>query len=165
MVNRTVYSTETSLFELLEKNSPSEFTRRSIDGHVVGSNKCVGYCLFEDHPGFLTNEQYRNHDCLKKNCCHFVPRSRKQPPQKANQDISPLILNHVQKSIPADAGIKIIKVAPCGPRRYSASYITVTNDHNPERYADAALKQFGVRISFVRLNYDFDVCVKLICGE
>ena len=42
-MNNVVYTTEMNKYAFFEKGSPSAFTRVCIDGHITGSNKCVGY--------------------------------------------------------------------------------------------------------------------------
>ncbi len=55
-------------------------TRRCIDGSITGSNKCVGYCLCELHPGFLTDRHRRTRGCRKKGCDYYVEKTRKACP-------------------------------------------------------------------------------------
>ena len=41
--------------------------RRCIDGSVTGRNRCVAYCNYENHPGFLTRPHLLSHNCAAKN--------------------------------------------------------------------------------------------------
>ena len=47
-----------------------------MDGRVYGCSKCVGYCRYYGHPGFLTGKLRQEHDCLGKGCAHYVPKER-----------------------------------------------------------------------------------------
>ena len=47
---------------------------RCIDGTITGSNKCVGFCDYYGHRGFLTKETRKKHDCLKKECAYYVAK-------------------------------------------------------------------------------------------
>ena len=48
--------------------------RRCIDGRFTGSNKCVGYCDCYLHRGYLTKELRKQHNCLVKECGHYVSK-------------------------------------------------------------------------------------------
>ncbi len=61
-----------SVFDLSSSNA--NHTRRCIDGKITGSGKCVGYCTFYEHEGFLTRQLRQEHDCLKKGCRYYVNR-------------------------------------------------------------------------------------------
>ena len=50
--------------------------RRCIDGNVTGRNRCVGYCNYENHPGFLTRSHLLAHNCEEKNCVYFAPQEK-----------------------------------------------------------------------------------------
>ena len=78
-MNTVVYSTEHSGYHMFEnKNTPQ---RRCIDGKITGSNKCVGYCRYMGHPGFLTEKNRKEHDCLGKGCHYYVSKKRKEEPE------------------------------------------------------------------------------------
>ena len=74
-------------YAFYESKSPAVYSRRCIDGSVVGCSKCVGYCQCGEHPGFLTKEQRKQHDCIKKGCYHYL-----QKPKRQREDHDGLIL-------------------------------------------------------------------------
>ena len=76
------YSTLT--YADLERKQATPFRRRTIDGSITGSNKCVGYCLFDDHPGYLTEKQRHNHNCLANNCYHYIAKEKSTEPRFFN---------------------------------------------------------------------------------
>lgn len=61
-------------YQQLEARYGSGHNRRLIDGRVTGCGKCVGYCQYRNHSGFLTKEQRKEHDCLSKQCFYYVPK-------------------------------------------------------------------------------------------
>lgn len=69
-----VYSTATPSVSFSADNSPHH--RRCIDGTVTGCGNCVGYCQFRDHPGYLTKDLRKQHDCIKKGCNYYIPKSK-----------------------------------------------------------------------------------------
>ena len=69
-----VYSNVSSSEYFSVDNSPHH--RRCIDGKVTGCGNCVGYCKFHEHPGYLTKNLRKQHDCIKKGCNYYVPKSK-----------------------------------------------------------------------------------------
>ena len=50
--------------------------RKCIDGSVTGCGKCVGYCNYRGHPGYLTKELRRQHNCVKKSCRYYESKEK-----------------------------------------------------------------------------------------
>ncbi len=50
--------------------------RHCIDGTKTGCGKCVGYCTYYEHTGFLTDSLRKKHNCLKKGCRYYVPKDK-----------------------------------------------------------------------------------------
>ena len=69
-----VYSTGLDSYAEREKQQSSPHHRRCIDGKVTGSSKCVGFCTFREHPGYLTQQLRRDHDCIKKSCRYYLQK-------------------------------------------------------------------------------------------
>lgn len=61
-------------YQQMESLYGSGNNRRLIDGKITGCGKCVGYCRFEKHPGFLTRMQRKEHNCLGKRCFYYIAR-------------------------------------------------------------------------------------------
>ena len=57
-----------------ERSYGEGHNRRCIDGRMTGSGKCVGYCRYDGHPGFLTREQRKEHNCIQKECFYYLPK-------------------------------------------------------------------------------------------
>jgi len=159
-MDNIVYSTETNRYNLYEKAERSRFERRSIDGTIVGCSKCCGYCQYEEHPGFLTEKQMKEHACLKKQCYHFIQK----PPRPAKQKNSKpsVIFDFVEKKLSNIDGIKVMRInnkdSSC-----VAYFVTITNEYNFDDCIFEAKEKYDVSLSFVRLDYDFDVSAKIIC--
>ena len=50
--------------------------RRCIDGKITGCGNCIGYCQYREHPGYLTKELRKQHNCIKKGCRYYLPKER-----------------------------------------------------------------------------------------
>lgn len=165
LLNNVVFSTGIDRYAFFEKKSPSNYTRRCIDNSIIGSNKCVGYCQYDGHPGFLTKSLLKKHNCIEKECYHFVKKSGKDKPLNDNYDISSLIMAHAQNFFSNNEAIKIMSVKNTEYKDYTISYITITNECNFNDYISIALNVFDANVSFVRLNYDFETCAALILAN
>ena len=74
--NTVVYTfIESDLYHYMESKQESPHRRKCIDGSVTGSGNCVGYCRFCEHPGYLTKELRKEHDCIKKGCHYYTAKS------------------------------------------------------------------------------------------
>ncbi len=163
MMNTRVYTTENNQYEHFEKLSPSSFTRRCIDNTITGSNKCVGYCQYSGHPGFLTDKQRKEHNCIGKQCYHYLPKPQKNKHlQKTIIDQSKTVLSTIRRLMLDNEGIRVLRVENHNINRYAAFYVTITNECELSSYETRVQRELGVEIDFVRLDYDFDKCVALL---
>lgn len=69
-----IFSTAESFVSFAADDSPHH--RRCIDGKNTGCGNCVGYCKYNGHPGYLTKELRKKHDCIKKGCNYYVPKTK-----------------------------------------------------------------------------------------
>lgn len=74
--HKTVYRTNENIYLRMEGNAPSPHHRRCIDGKITGCGKCVGYCRYSEHPGYLTSKHRNEHDCIRKKCFYYVPKKK-----------------------------------------------------------------------------------------
>ncbi len=75
-MNNIVYTAEGTLYGYYEKQSRSVYSRRTIDGKTVGCSKCVGYCSYDEHTGFLTQKLRKQHNCIKKRCDYYIGKKK-----------------------------------------------------------------------------------------
>ncbi len=59
-----------------EAKNTTPHHRKCIDGKVTGSGNCVGYCQYCQHPGYLTKELRKEHNCIKKGCNYYLPKEK-----------------------------------------------------------------------------------------
>lgn len=157
-----VYSSARNVYEEYEKASPSAYTRKSITGAVIGCNKCIGYCKYHGHPGFLTVDQRKKHNCIGKECFYYLAKPRREKGQKRTTDnLLSDILPAIQSTI-VNEGVKIIRVTETGQNEVTAYFVTITNDYSFAESVIRIQESYGVAVSFSKLDYDFDTCVELL---
>ena len=67
-----LYTVEYSAYPNKSMGTPHH--RRCINGKTTGCGNCVGYCKYNGHPGYLTRELRKQHDCVKKGCNYYIPK-------------------------------------------------------------------------------------------
>lgn len=161
----TVYSTAESLYEQYEKRYCSKYDRRCIDNTVTGCNKCVGYCQYEEHPGFLTEELRKKRNCIGKQCFHYVAKPKKKKTPQLIVDLTSSILAVVRKAMSQNEFARVLRVENAEFKRYNAYYVTISSECVFDGYATQIKNELGVEVDFINLNYDFDKCVALLCAN
>ena len=152
-------------YALYEQHSPSKYTRQCIDHTITGCNKCLGYCRYDGHPGFLTERHIREHECLQKDCFYFLQKPKKpSEPLRRNLDLSEAILDQLQR-IASGEFIKFLRVKNASLNSYTAYYVTITNDYSFAGYLEQVKSKHGINLSFEKLNYDFETCVSILCAN
>lgn len=69
-----VYSTENLYGALLRTKMQGKINRVCINGQVTSCGNCVGFCRYNGHPGFLTREMRKEHNCIKKGCLYYLAK-------------------------------------------------------------------------------------------
>ncbi len=161
-MNKVVYSTSTDRYALAERNSPSQYTRKCINGKITGCSNCVGYCQYEGHPGFLTKELRQKHDCIGKECYHFIPKpTREKNPTTKVFDISDIVKAQVKEF----EGMRILRANLSTDGLWTIHYVAISNDYPLDKIAEAIEQETGIVILWNKLNYSFDKCVTLIMNN
>lgn len=141
--------------------------RPCIDGKVTGSCNCVGYCEYEIHPGFLTEQLRKSHRCIENGCIHY---REKQVTENIPQIVIPqrdmteellCLANHCTAEF---EGMKFIRVAQTAYNCWTAYYVAIS-DYALNRIEQHISERTGVDVTFQRLNYKYDIAAKLIFSE
>lgn len=154
-----VLTKENNLYAYYEGRSHSRINRICIDGRVTGCGKCVGYCQYSGHPGFLTRDLRKQHNCIGRGCYYYVSRPRKEKNQIESQ--SGIYLNKVKHILQPYEGMKVLGVDETN-EGLLLRYITITNSYSLEELTEMLEEKLGCDIIWERLNYNFDVCAKLL---
>ncbi len=136
--------------------------RRCIDGRITGSGNCIGYCTFDEHSGFLTRELRKEHDCIKKGCRYYLPKAKKHETVGTASDKSPQILRRAVQLFSDTETAVPLRAQSESIFDYTVSYVTITNEVPVCKAEKILSEEFGVNVSFRRLDYDFDTCVKIL---
>lgn len=160
----TAFSNATLIRDYLyyEKQENSSHNRRCIDGHITGCGKCVGYCQYVGHSGYLTQELRRKHDCLGKGCFYYLPKIKQKHQQKAS-DISPdQIVTMASKLLEEYEGLRIMKADKVPKGGWLLKYVSITNAYSITSIELQLSTVLGQPTVMVDLNYDFEKAAKLI---
>ena len=66
------------LYHWMEEQYGKGHERLCIDGKKTASCKCMGCCMYGNHPGFLTEKLLEQHQCMENDCIHYLPKPRKR---------------------------------------------------------------------------------------
>ncbi len=147
-------------YEEMEVRYSDGFNRRCIDGRVTGCGKCVGYCQYQSHPGFLTEELRRKHQCLE-HCCHYY--LQKPERQKNVKEIAPAIrlMSLTSEFCEKMEGMRVLRALE-EKNGWVLNYVTLTNEYPLDRIAGLLTQIWGKSVRFRRLNLDYETCANLI---
>ena len=137
------------------------FERKSIDGTAVYSNKCVGYCKFSEHSGFLTEKQFRQHNCIGKNCEHYLPKIKIKAKGSRIKASSAFDVNELNAAIKNYEGIRIIKAESDFRGNITAYYAAISNYDIKSLEKEIFLKT-NVKVTLVKLSYSFENSVEAV---
>ena len=152
-----------SEYAYYDRHSKSRYNRIAIDGTVVGCSRCVGYCKYDMHPGFLTEKMRKAHHCIEKGCNYYLQKDKyiKQSPISIKDYTKEIELSALEQTA-AFEGMRVMRVVQNNDYGYSIHYITITNQYSLDECSKNLSKQYNSNISFKRLNFDFDICAQLI---
>jgi len=140
----------------------SGYNRTCINGRVTGCGKCVGYCQYEGHPGYLTEQLRREHKCLEKECFYYLQKPayvRRTPHNFRSADA---LLKVAEQRSAHMEGLRVINVQECRPGHWQFNYVTISNDYPLDELAYTLSNELNGEVSFRKLDYSFDRCVQLI---
>jgi len=149
-------------YSYYDKKQGSDRNRRCIDGSITGCGKCVGYCQYPEHSGFLTEEQRKEHDCIGKGCFYYLPKPKAEKPQPKTKDISDEIVKRASEVISGLEGIKIISAEKEIQGGWKLKYVTLTNDYSISAIEKRISSAIGQETTMQKLNCDYDTAVRLI---
>lgn len=75
-MNKEIITVTATSYRTFEETMKTPHRRKCIDGRITGCGNCVGYCQYNEHPGYLTKELRKAHNCIKKSCNYYLPKEK-----------------------------------------------------------------------------------------
>ena len=136
--------------------------RRCINGHITGCGKCVGYCTYEEHCGFLTEQLCKEHNCIEKGCYYFLPKPKQERFTNNSISISDDIISVASKITESLEGMKVLRAAKNSTGQWNVKYVTISDIYPIKRLESQISEAIGETVIMINLNYDFDLAARLI---
>lgn len=153
---------ETSLYREIEKKTIRNFNLRCIDGSIHGCGRCVGYCSYDGHAGFLTPEMQKEHRCMEKGCYYHYPKPA--APKKsydANRALQKKILSIVQTATAAMEGLRVIRVALESDANCVVYYVAIA-EYDVSSVENEISANTAHQIHMKQIPCDFNVAAALV---
>lgn len=133
---------------------------RCINGQITGSSACVGYCQYCEHPGYLTKELRKQHNCIQKECRYYVPKPKEQTGD-TEQVLTDKLMRFAQQAVSDIEDMRILRVFR-ESNVWVVKYITVFSTPIFSSIEQSLQKIAGAPVFMEREEYDFDRCVRLM---
>ncbi len=150
-------------YQKMEEQYGKGYNRTCIDGRITGCGKCVGFCGYEGHPGFLTATQRISHNCIGKECKYYISKPERVRTIQKMADPAKILLELVKEAVSGMEGLKVTRVRNDNGA-WIANYVTISNDYQLDQIESNVSRQSGIKFRFNRLNLDFDTCVQIVMG-
>lgn len=135
--------------------------RRCIDGSITGSSKCVGYCEYSEHKGFLSEKLRNERNCIAKGCNYYLPKQQ-QPHKAKTKDSRPNeVISIASAVLSSIEGLKILR-ADKSASGWILKYITISNSYSIGAFEKSISEAIGETVIMKDLNYDFDAAAKML---
>lgn len=154
-----------SVFREMAAKTVCGFNLRCIDGTLHGQNKCVGFCAYEQHPGFLTVQQEQSRQCREKGCFYHHP---KPAVQRSRRDTEALkraeIIAAAERATAELEGLRVLRADKESDGGWTIWYASIAGYDLTE--AEAQIRKTAqCQISMKQLRCDFDTAVALVTGQ
>lgn len=151
-----------SLFREVERNTIRGYNLRCIDGSIHGCSKCVGYCSYDGHAGFLTPKMQEEHDCIGKKCFYHFPKPAGQKKRdKEEQSLLRDILSVAQAETATMEGLRVIRVSMESKSTYIVHYAAIAT-YDIALVQEVIDENFEYHICMKQIPCDFDTAVTLV---
>lgn len=152
---------EASLYREVENKTIKNFNLRCIDGSIHGCGKCVGYCSYDGHAGFLTAEMQKEHQCIAKGCFHHSPKPAAQKRLHDNSSLQKRILSIAQAATMAMEGLRVIRVVVESNANCVVYYATIA-EYDVSPVAKEITASTKCQATMKQIPCDFDVAIALV---
>ena len=136
--------------------------RRCIAGRITGCSKCVGYCTYENHSGFLTEQLCKKHNCLEKGCYYFLPKTKQDRTSNNHFNVSDNIVSIASNLTEPFEGLKVLRATQKGTGEWGIKYVAISDTYPIKKIEKQISEAVGESVIMINLNYDFELSAKLI---
>ena len=156
---------ETSLYREVERETIRNFNLRCIDGSLHGCGRCMGYCAYDGHAGFLSAELQDEHQCIEKGCFYHSSKPKARRSLHDNRKLlQRRILLTAQDATAAMEGLCVIRVA-IEPDAICVVYYAAIAQYDVAPIAEAIAASTGYQVTMKQIPCDFDVAVALVMSQ
>jgi|GEM_PF-1570571 len=153
-------------YDTYDTRQHSIHSRRCIDGTITGSGKCVAYCEYEKHPGFLTEKLRAKHKCLEKECLYYLPKTKKSRFNSSakSEELEQKRILEISKTATSDMeGIRLMRAVCETDGGWTIYYVSIA-DYAFDSVAQHIEEKIGIGVRFSNLEYRFEIAADLIFG-
>ena len=145
-------------YQEMDARYKNTYNRRCIDGTIHGCSRCKGYCVFSEHPGFLIEEQMKEHHCIEKGCFYFAPKE--SAPRRKNKEQTMDIAGMISERLQEYEGMKVIRAEENG-ESWTAYYVAIA-EYAIQNIEKQLADMFGRKVTMKKLPYSFENAARLI---
>ena len=151
-------------YDTYECRHSSAHSRQCIDGTITGSGKCVAFCEYEQHPGFLTDELRADHNCLEKSCIYYLQKKNRVRSNRSVNDLEHDHIMEVSRRATSDMeGMRLMRADRDADGGWTIYYISIA-DYVLDSIVCHLEEMTGSSIRFSNLDYRFEIAAELIFG-
>lgn len=152
-----------SVFQVMKDQTIRNYNLHCIDGTLHGCSKCVGFCTCEHHPGFLTAQHERDHQCKEKQCFYHHPKppSIKCKNNEAEFETEKQIMSIAKRITAHMEGLRILRVSVDTNGNRIIHYATIAG-YDVARIENEIVESIGCQVQLKEIQCDFDTAVSLV---
>ena len=150
-------------YDMIEKNYIGAINRRCIDGSIHGCSSCKGYCMFKDHPGYLTEKMIAEKRCIKKGCDYFRAKTKAQRPVKRTSNVKD-VLSAASSALTVFEGLRVVRAKQTESGSWTLYYAQIA-DYDSGLLCKSLSAQCDFDFSLSRIPCDFDTAADLVFGK
>lgn len=150
------------IYDQIESRQRTGYNRTCINGVITGCGKCIGYCQYKGHPGYLTENLRKEHSCIEKKCFYYIPKPKRKKSANEKSSLPNRLLSSAVRMTAQMEGLRIMSVREKSQSHWQINYVTISNEYSIEDLASNLEHDFQIKTTFNRLNYSFDRTAQLI---
>lgn len=153
-----------SVYQAMKAKTIQNYNLRCIDGTLHGCSKCVGFCTCEYHPGFLTAQHERDHQCKEKQCFYHHPKPpaiKESNNKKAENEVEKQIMSIAQRTTAHMEGLRILRTSVDTNGHWIIHYVAIAG-YDAAWIESKIIEVIERQVQLKELCCDFDTAVSLV---